>query len=144
MHEFWEISSQNASSHLDLRHTWIVQYNARSNQIHPRNITKYCACHKLVSSRLDRKIRQVLPPIQRRFEHDLRMKPTRRNPSVPKASSIEKIQSILNFSIQYRICSKSTIFFNISKVSKFNRKINRKLFQNQSKIQSKFSILFFG
>ena len=63
---------------------------------------------------------------------------TRRSPQTrgePKASSIEKIQSRLNFSIEDWLCLKINRFFNWSKVSKFNRKINRNLFKNQSKFQ---------
>ena len=34
----------------------------------PSNITKYCACHEILSSRCQRKIPELLPPIERRFE----------------------------------------------------------------------------
>ena len=36
----------------------------------PSNITKYCACHEILSSRCQRKIPELLPPIERRFGHD--------------------------------------------------------------------------
>ena len=35
----------------------------------PFNVTKYCACQEILSSRFQRQIPEVLPPIERRFEH---------------------------------------------------------------------------
>ena len=36
----------------------------------PFKVTKYCACHEILSSRFQRQICEVLPPIERRFEHN--------------------------------------------------------------------------
>ena len=83
---------------------WNVQRNARSNsftatQTHshdsspshmkrhlqcaeqhwfPSNTTKYCACHEILSSRCQRKIPELLPPIERRFEDNPTMKSSSR------------------------------------------------------------------
>ena len=35
----------------------------------PSNLTKYCACHEIRGSWFQRKIPELLPPIERRFEH---------------------------------------------------------------------------
>ena len=51
------------------------------------------------------------------------------NITKPKASSIEKIQSRLNFSIEDGFCLKNNRFFNRSKFSNCDRKINTNLFQ---------------
>ena len=44
----------------------------------PSNITKYCACHEILSSRCQRKIPELLPPIERRFEDNPTMKSSSR------------------------------------------------------------------
>ena len=38
----------------------------------PSNITKYCACNEILRSGCQRKILELLPPIQRRFDHGTR------------------------------------------------------------------------
>ena len=48
----------------------------------PSNITKYCACHEILSSRCQRKIRELRPPIERRSEH---------NPNIIRTQSDHKI-----------------------------------------------------
>ena len=48
----------------------------------PSNITKYCACHEILSSRCQRKIPELLPPIQERFED---------NPTMIRTESEHKI-----------------------------------------------------
>ena len=55
-------------------HLWSVSYMKRHFQCaeqakSPFKLTKYCACHQILSSRFDREISELLPPIERRFEH---------------------------------------------------------------------------
>ena len=55
-------SHDNSSSHMK-RHLQCAEQHW-----FPSNITKYCACHEILSSRCQRKIPELLPPIERRFE----------------------------------------------------------------------------
>ena len=50
------------------RHIWNVIYNARSKQSHPPTSPNTAPATKSVSSRFQRKLHEVLPPIERRFE----------------------------------------------------------------------------
>ena len=55
-------------------HLWSASYMKRHFQCaeqakSPFKLTKYCACHQILSSRFDREISELLPPIERRFEH---------------------------------------------------------------------------
>ena len=52
------------------RHTWNVIYNARSKHSQPPTSPNTAPATKSVSSRLQRKLRELLPPIERRFDHD--------------------------------------------------------------------------
>ena len=53
---------------IDPRHTWNVIYNARSMHSQPPTSPNTAPATKSVSSRLQRKLRELLPPIERRFE----------------------------------------------------------------------------
>ena len=64
------------------RHTWNVIYNARSMHSQPPTSPNTAPATKSVSSRLQRKLRELLPPIERRFED---------NPSMIRAWSEDKI-----------------------------------------------------
>ena len=50
------------------RHTWNVIYNARSKHSQPPTSPNTAPATKSVSSRLQRKLRELLPPIERRFD----------------------------------------------------------------------------
>ena len=52
---------------IDPRHIWNVIYNARSKQSHPPTSPNTAPATKSVSSRFQRKLRELLPPIERRF-----------------------------------------------------------------------------
>ena len=56
---------------IDPRHIWNV--NARSKQSHPPTSPNTAPATKSVSSRFQRKLREVLPPIERRFEDNPRI-----------------------------------------------------------------------
>ena len=54
-------------------HDWSASHMKRHLQCaeqakSPSNLTKYCACHEILSSRFQRKIPELLPPIERRFD----------------------------------------------------------------------------
>ena len=54
-------------------HAWSMSHMKRhlqcaKQQEPPSNLTKYCACHEIRSSWFQRKIPELLPPIERRFE----------------------------------------------------------------------------
>ena len=53
---------------IDPRHIWNVIYNARSKHSQPLTSPNIAPATKSVSSRFQRKLREVLPPIERRFE----------------------------------------------------------------------------
>ena len=55
-------SHDSSSSHMK-RHLQCAEQHC-----FPFNTTKYCACHEILSSRCQRKIPELLPPIERRFE----------------------------------------------------------------------------
>ena len=74
---------------IDPRHIWNVIYNARSKQSHPLTSPNTAPATKSASSRFQRKLRELLPPIERRFddnptmirawsEHDPRIKSSSR------------------------------------------------------------------
>ena len=55
-------------------HLWSASYMKRHFQCaeqakSPFKLTKYCACHQILSSRFEREIPELLPPIERWFEH---------------------------------------------------------------------------
>ena len=52
---------------IDPRHIWNVIYNARSKQCQPPTSAKTAPATKSVRARLQRKLRELLPPIERRF-----------------------------------------------------------------------------
>ena len=52
------------------RHTWNIIYNARSMHSQPPTSPNTAPATKSVSSRLQRKLRELLPPIERRFDDD--------------------------------------------------------------------------
>ena len=58
---------------IDPRHIWNVIYNARSKQSHPPTSPNTAPATKSASSRFQRKLREVLPPIERRFEDNPRI-----------------------------------------------------------------------
>ena len=58
---------------IDPRHIWNVIYNARSKQSHPPTSPNTAPATKSVSSRFQRKLRELLPPIERRFEDNPRI-----------------------------------------------------------------------
>ena len=53
---------------IDPRHIWNVIYNARSKHSQPLTSPNTAPATKSVSSRFQRKLRELLPPIERRFE----------------------------------------------------------------------------
>ena len=53
---------------IDPRHIWSVIYNARSKQSHPPTSPNTAPATKSSSSRFQRKLPEVLPPIKKRFE----------------------------------------------------------------------------
>ena len=53
---------------IDPRHIWNVIYNARSKHSQPPTSPNTAPATKSVSSRFQRKLRELLPPIERRFE----------------------------------------------------------------------------
>ena len=55
-------SHDSSSSHMK-RHLQCAEQHC-----FPSNTTKYCACHEILSSRCQRKIPELLPPIERRFD----------------------------------------------------------------------------
>ena len=68
---------------IQLRHSCLIVRTAEMNssymkrpvqcaeqQQSPSNITKYCACHEIVTARIDPKSRELLRPIEGRFELD--------------------------------------------------------------------------
>ena len=60
------------------RHIWNVIYNARSKHSQPPTSPNTAPATKSVSSRFQRKLRELLPPIERRFDHDSSMKSSSR------------------------------------------------------------------
>ena len=44
----------------------------------PSNLTEYCACHEILRSTFQRRIPELLPPIERRFGHNPSMKSSSR------------------------------------------------------------------
>ena len=58
---------------IDPRHIWNVIYNARSKHSQPPTSPNTAPATKSVSSRLQRKLRELLPPIERRFEDNPRI-----------------------------------------------------------------------
>ena len=62
----------------DLRHIWNVISNARSQSSHPPTSPNTAPATKSWSSRFQRKHPEVLPPIERRFEHNPRIKSSSR------------------------------------------------------------------
>ena len=50
------------------RHAWNIIYNARSKHSQPPTSPNTAPATKSVSSRLQRKLRELLPPIERRFD----------------------------------------------------------------------------
>ena len=66
------------------RHTWNVIYNARSMHSQPPTSPNTAPATKSVSSRLQRKLRELLPPIERRFDD---------NPTIIRRQSDQKIAS---------------------------------------------------
>ena len=67
---------------IDPRHIWNVIYNARSKQSHPLTSPNTAPATKSASSRFQRKLRELLPPIERRFDD---------NPTMIRAWSEDKI-----------------------------------------------------
>ena len=57
----------------DLRHIWNVMSNARSQSSHPPTSPNNAPATKSWRSRFARKIPEVLPPIERRFDHNPRI-----------------------------------------------------------------------
>ena len=53
---------------IDPRHIWNVIYNARSKHSQPLTSANIAPATKSVSSSFQRKLRELLPPIERRFE----------------------------------------------------------------------------
>ena len=53
---------------IDPRHTWNVIYNARSKHSQPLTSPNTAPATKSASSRFQRKLRELLPPIERRFD----------------------------------------------------------------------------
>ena len=53
---------------IDPRHTWNVIYNARSKRNQPPTSPNTAPATKSVSSRFQQKLRELLPPIERRFD----------------------------------------------------------------------------
>ena len=53
---------------IDPRHIWNVIYNARSKHSQPPTSPNTAPATKSVSSRFQRKLRELLPPIERRFD----------------------------------------------------------------------------
>ena len=53
---------------IDPRHTWNVIYNARSKNNQPPTSPNTAPATKSVSSRFQQKLRELLPPIERRFD----------------------------------------------------------------------------
>ena len=53
---------------IDPRHIWNVIYNARSKQCQPPTSPNTAPATKSASSRFQRKLRELLPPIERRFD----------------------------------------------------------------------------
>ena len=53
---------------IDPRHIWNVIYNARSKHSQPLTSPNIAPATKSVSSSFQRKLRELLPPIERRFE----------------------------------------------------------------------------
>ena len=63
---------------IDPRHKWNVIYNARSKHSQPPTSPNTAPATKSVSSRFQRKLRELLPPIERRFEDNPRIKSSSR------------------------------------------------------------------
>ena len=53
---------------IDPRHIWNVIYNARSKHSQPPTSPNTAPATKSISSRFQRKLRELLPPIERRFD----------------------------------------------------------------------------
>ena len=64
----WLIRVSHMKRHFDPRHIWNVIYNARSKQSHPLTSPNTAPATKSASSRFQRKLRELLPPIERRFD----------------------------------------------------------------------------
>ena len=68
----------------DLRHIWNVISNARSQSSHPPTSPNTAPATKSWRSRFARKLPEVLPPIERRFDHNPRI--IRRYPRIKSSS----------------------------------------------------------
>ena len=91
----------------DLRHIWNVISNARSQSSHPPTSPNTAPATKSWRSRFARKIPEVLPPIERRFDHNPRI--IRGYPTIKSSSRTRRfgdltrpsLETILYCKIQY-------------------------------------------
>ena len=89
---------------IDPRHIWNVIYNARSKQSHPPTSPNTAPATKSASSRFQRKLHELLPPIERRFEDNPRIiRPWNRHlaPAASQTFLVPPWRSILYGKIQH-------------------------------------------
>ena len=71
------------------------------------NLTKYCACHEILKVKICAQIPEVLPPIERRFDHNPRISDD--NPGIKSSSRTRRfgdltrpsLETILHCKIQH-------------------------------------------
>ena len=114
---------------IDPRHIWNVIYNARSKQSHPPTSPNTAPATKSVSSRFQRKLREVLPPIERRFEDNPTMiRPWNRH-LAPAASETLLVRSWRRFCIEKYNISRSGYLPKCHQMLRLPRKVTLQLHQ---------------
>ena len=82
----------------DLRHIWNVISNARSQSSHPPTSPNTAPATKSCRSRFARKIPEVLPPIERRFDHNPRI--IRGYPTIKSSSRTRRFGDLTRPSLE--------------------------------------------
>ena len=107
------------------RHTWNVIYNARSMHSQPPTSPNTAPATKSVSSRLQRKLRELLPPIERRFDDN----PIRKSHLAPAASETLLVRPWTRFCIEKYNISRSGYLPKCHQMLRLPRKVTLQLHQ---------------
>ena len=114
---------------IDPRHIWNVIANARSKQCHPLTSPNTAPATKSLSSRLQRKLSELLPPIERRFEDNPTMIRAWNRHLAPAASETLLVRPWTRFCIEKYNISRSGYLPKCHQMLRLPRKITLQLHQ---------------
>ena len=111
------------------RHTWNVIYNARSMHSQPPTSPNNAPATKSASSRLQRKLRELLPPIERRFDDNPTTIRAWNRHLAPAASETLLVRSRGRFCIEKYNISRSGYLPKCHQMLRLPRKVTLQLHQ---------------